>query len=519
MTPSVSDGQAQFAIADDAAVDLVNPVLTPACGIAQPICNVVASAIFGFIEDEFEAALASTVLPLFPPLFETFVEAHDLPSSIATDAPTPGEIGVDATLGSLRVVGTAPTGALEIGARTQAYPQTRAPGIPAGAAGAVQRSGAIPAFLASPLGQSLRDDYVNQVLWSLWYEGGFESLELTSDSVTHGLPAQALSASALLPPILRPGTTGSEIEIALGDLRLVARLDLAQVLGPPAHGTVDVTALVSTRVRGMPAVDDARQKLGFEAAAAEASVEIVSPDDAALAAALEAPIGSFVESWLPPVLERLVSGIRLPATPVSTTGFELGLGSGSADRPDADQTRLSGLLVERPRCGDGLLRGGEACDDGDGSLGDGCDDACSVEPGYACSGQPSVCTYVADVDADGIVDIADNCPYSANAAQADVGGVGDGSAPDGIGDACQCGDATGDGRISDDDVTAVRDGLRGDSSAVLAPERCSVSGALDAILAATGLRRDCDIADASRLARALLGLAPSLGQLCAPALP
>lgn len=47
-------------------------------------------------------------------------------------------------------------------------------------------------------------------------------------------------------------------------------------------------------------------------------------------------------------------------------------------------------------CGDGVIYGAEErCDDGNQLSGDGCSSICRVEPGYACSGQPSVC---ADVD-------------------------------------------------------------------------------------------------------------------------
>ena len=35
---------------------------------------------------------------------------------------------------------------------------------------------------------------------------------------------------------------------------------------------------------------------------------------------------------------------------------------------------------------------GEGCDDGNGLSGDGCSSACAVEPGYVCSGSPSVCS-------------------------------------------------------------------------------------------------------------------------------
>ncbi|MBW1809230.1 MAG: proprotein convertase P-domain-containing protein, partial [Deltaproteobacteria bacterium] len=47
-----------------------------------------------------------------------------------------------------------------------------------------------------------------------------------------------------------------------------------------------------------------------------------------------------------------------------------------------------------PNCGDGTINTteGEECDDGDTDDGDGCSGICSVEGGYVCSGQPSVCT-------------------------------------------------------------------------------------------------------------------------------
>lgn len=45
-----------------------------------------------------------------------------------------------------------------------------------------------------------------------------------------------------------------------------------------------------------------------------------------------------------------------------------------------------------PICGDGIISAVEACDDGNTGAGDGCSSACTVEPGYACSGQPSVCS-------------------------------------------------------------------------------------------------------------------------------
>ena len=45
-----------------------------------------------------------------------------------------------------------------------------------------------------------------------------------------------------------------------------------------------------------------------------------------------------------------------------------------------------------PVCGNGVIETGEACDDGDTSSGDGCSIGCTIESGYTCIGEPSVCT-------------------------------------------------------------------------------------------------------------------------------
>jgi hypothetical protein len=112
-----------------------------------------------------------------------------------------------------------------------------------------------------------------------------------------------------------------------------------------------------------------------------------------------------------------------------------------------------------------------------------------------------------DYDADGVPDEADNCPFEANAAQGDLGRVAtpadpNGLVPDGIGDACQCGDLSGDGRVTSADVTALRQQL---SSGSVSP-RCSVA-----------YTNACNLLDVGVLSRALSGAPPGVSQVCAPA--
>jgi cysteine-rich repeat protein len=42
-------------------------------------------------------------------------------------------------------------------------------------------------------------------------------------------------------------------------------------------------------------------------------------------------------------------------------------------------------------CGNGTVEGAEGCDDGNKTAGDGCSATCTIEPGWTCTGSPSVC--------------------------------------------------------------------------------------------------------------------------------
>ncbi len=120
------------------------------------------------------------------------------------------------------------------------------------------------------------------------------------------------------------------------------------------------------------------------------------------------------------------------------------------------------------------------------------------------------CPSVPDSDGDGIGDRADNCPTVSNLDQTDRGGLGAGSPADGIGDACQCGDVSGDGRVTIADATMILRSLLVPPAATLVrPALCDVGGSAG-----------CSTADATIVRRALL-VPPkaSLSPLCVPALP
>jgi PKD repeat protein len=138
-----------------------------------------------------------------------------------------------------------------------------------------------------------------------------------------------------------------------------------------------------------------------------------------------------------------------------------------------------------------------------------------LSPALAPLGTPGASAQVAitsdfDADGDGFGDASDNCPLVAND-QTDGGGLG-ASGPDGIGDACQCGDLDVDGDADASDAERLRQALADPFGAELSPPahaRCSVVGDPDS----------CDVLDVVVLARANAGLEPPLAQSCIAAQP
>jgi len=99
-----------------------------------------------------------------------------------------------------------------------------------------------------------------------------------------------------------------------------------------------------------------------------------------------------------------------------------------------------------------------------------------------------------DADGDGVPDASDVCPATPDPGQEDRGGVGAASPPDGVGDACQCGDVNGDGRVTlADSALVLRSRLVPPTATLARPDLCDVGGS-------TG----CSAQDAVTIRRALL---------------
>lgn len=113
-----------------------------------------------------------------------------------------------------------------------------------------------------------------------------------------------------------------------------------------------------------------------------------------------------------------------------------------------------------------------------------------------------------DADGDRFSDGEDNCPAEAND-QKDTGGIGPVSSPDGIGDACQCGDVDGDGLVTGLDGTLARRAsldlppFPGGVTALPGSRKCDIDGV-----------PGCGLEDGKIMQEASLGLSQGIPQTC-----
>jgi len=96
----------------------------------------------------------------------------------------------------------------------------------------------------------------------------------------------------------------------------------------------------------------------------------------------------------------------------------------------------------------------------------------------------------ADSDGDGIADAEDRCPqFAGSTVQTDTNG-------DGIGDACQCGDANGDGSVDVSDLVAADQMAKGESPA---SPLCDANGS------GPGDKQGCEAGDVAAINSAIYG--------------
>ena len=119
--------------------------------------------------------------------------------------------------------------------------------------------------LKFPIEAGLRDDFVNELLFALWY-GGLMQLKLGSEALgsvdlsTYGVSDLSVETDFLLPPILNTCYGDDGLKLQVGDLRLHAVLKLGETpVDIWLYGTLQATAALSA----VKNKDTGKMEIGF----------------------------------------------------------------------------------------------------------------------------------------------------------------------------------------------------------------------------------------------------------------
>jgi MYXO-CTERM domain-containing protein len=115
-------------------------------------------------------------------------------------------------------------------------------------------------------------------------------------------------------------------------------------------------------------------------------------------------------------LGRRRSGVRVAAARVAGAASVALLVSWGLAGCTSRGERMTGDAV----CGDGAISGLELCDDSGTAPGDGCSIFCTVESGWSCTGEPSVCTNGGPLCGDMRVDTGEMCDDGGESAECDA---------------------------------------------------------------------------------------------------
>jgi hypothetical protein len=150
------------------------------------------------------------------------------------------------------------------------------------------------AAISAPVGTGLKDDLINQLLWAAWQAGAFD---LSDATIGTGV---VVSTNALLPPVVMPGETGSQIEIGLGDIHITATLDPGVVAGTsePVQAEMFLSASVNTQLD----FDEATKRLVLVSPTVETWVQVTDAEGLSAPQGAGPPVAAAMETvvveWL-----------------------------------------------------------------------------------------------------------------------------------------------------------------------------------------------------------------------------
>ncbi|MEE8408215.1 MAG: hypothetical protein V3T05_01295 [Myxococcota bacterium] len=219
--------------------------LDVSCGILDGVCDAITDEVIDAAVSRLEAGLTDALSTMVPPVLESALRDFHVETSLDLPPPMDMTLGVVAGLdwvlfcgpyAGLPTPSACPSGNAPFAQQAlyaQFFPTSRGHDIPSDARGAIVLGSSDPTFSATDygFGIAVKDDLLNQLLWSLWYGGGLSMPDLTSILGPDAPAGMALSMSATLPPVIMPGRNGSELDIGFGDMYVDFTADLNALTG------------------------------------------------------------------------------------------------------------------------------------------------------------------------------------------------------------------------------------------------------------------------------------------------
>ncbi len=312
--------------------------------IGSGITNLLVSIFEGLIED----LIGGVINDQIPPLLEDFLAGFVIGTSFELPPPFSVSLALDSYMSDISFkAGSKPYGI--IGMATQFYPSnagiTSSTGVPGHMATPPAETG-----LDSGMAIRLSDDFINQILWAVWYAGVL-NMDLGDLVAASGINGLGLNMKAELPPVIMPGSKSGEIELGLGNLLINANLDIGALAGQAGLPPLKVKLYAHVFLPGSLAVNDGA--FGFklsETSPARIITDVLEVNgDTANLEQFSALLNRVLSQILPNLLSSVLTNIPLPAIDLSAMGLT-GIPAGTnltieledLTRPGEISTRISG---------------------------------------------------------------------------------------------------------------------------------------------------------------------------------
>lgn len=318
---------------DDFVADFSGTHIDVDCGIVDFACDGISNAAKNVIESKIESILQEKIRGDVAPMLQEALAAFAPQPTLSLPQPMGVELTLAAGLSAIEFCGVdtgcgdeTMQGAGLVAFDAQIVPQERGEYIAADTRGAISRGANQPEFSADAgFGVAIRDDFINQLFWSVWYSGAMDinAAEVLADSLPPAI--ESAQVTMLSPPVVMPGGGEHGLMMGVGNVLIATRFDagamVADASGIPAEEApyipMEIEATVSALVDGSIglAADGSKIELVFEEQP-QIFVEVSRVDNSPLASELGAMVSEMLPHLLPVLLTEVVTAIELPAIDV-----------------------------------------------------------------------------------------------------------------------------------------------------------------------------------------------------------